>query len=203
MTLTPDTATSGCLSWPITTMLWWIVDFPSLLQKCWVARPIHQLSSSGTMIKRFPSFQDPPYYHVGLCWLREGWSGTISYTKAECRGGSRAELPTAERWCWLVHFGGQGSSSVAFHCFLLGIARGLICDGKRGSIAPDVLSHGRYRSCLHIPGCSHWMLDFLTSEAWDKEHQTTSKLHKALKLLLLRSCTFPGTVLGDGEFIKL
>lgn len=168
-----DTAASGRLSRPGTTMLWGIVDFLSLLQKLWAARPIHQLSSAGRIIKRFPFFQDSPYYPVGLCWLREAWSGTIPRAKAECRADSRAELPTAERWWCLVHFGGQVSRSVAFHCLQLGIARGLSCDGKWGSIVPDVLSCGWYRSCLHVPDTG------FHATQWRKGKGNTRHRHKA------------------------
>lgn len=180
MTLAPDTATSGCLSWPVTTMLWWTT--------------IHQLSSAGRIIKRFPLFQDPPYHHVCLWWLRKAWSDTIPQAKAECVSDSRVELPITEWWCCLVHFGGQVSNYVAFHCLQLETARGLSCDGKGDSIAPDMLSHGWYRLCSW---CSHSAVDFMQlSGEWDKETpQTTTKLHKPL----LGCCTFPGTVMKRME----
>lgn len=55
------------------------------------------------------------------------------------------------------------------------------------------------------PWCSHSMLDFMQpSGEQDKETpDKTIKFHKALKLLLLGCCTFPGTVMGEDEFIKL
>lgn len=82
------------------------------------------------------------------------------------------------------------SNYVAFHCLHLGTAHGLSCDEKRGSIAPNVLSHGWYRLCFW---CSHSAVDFMQlSGEWDKETpQTTTKLHKSL----LGCCTFPGTVM--------
>lgn len=103
--------------------------------------------------------KDPPHYHVRLCRLREVWSATVPHTKAEGRGDSRAEPTTSEWWCWMRHFGGQGSNSVAFHCSQLGTAHGPSSDGKWGPTAPDVLSRGWCRSCLRVSGevIQHWI----------------------------------------------
>lgn len=143
MTLAPDTAASGCLSCPVTTTLWWIIDFPSLLQNAWAARPIHQLSSAGRIIKRSPFLKDPPYYHVWLCWPRE--PGAAQSTRQDS---------VQKQCCWLVHFGGWTSSSVVFSCLLLETLHALSCDGKWGSTAPDLLSHGWYRTWICVSGAA-------------------------------------------------
>lgn len=104
MTPAPDTAASGCLSWPVTTTLWWTVVFPSLLQKPWAARPIHQLSSTIRLTKRFPFFSKT--HHIitfGSAIL--GRSGALQSHAPKQRAEGTAGLnspPQNGAVCWSI-----------------------------------------------------------------------------------------------------